>query len=171
MRYAIVYSSKTGNTALLAHRIQSVLGANDCVYSGPPDSRLPEAELFFVGFWTDKGDCDAAIDRFLSLLASKRVFLFGTAGFGGSPDYFEQILSRVHAHLPKDAVLVGSFMCQGKMPPSVRERYEALLAAHPEDKRFQMLLENYDAARIHPNDVDLLRLDAALRGTSLHEKG
>lgn len=171
MRYAVVYSSKTGNTALLARRIQSVLSAQDCVFFGQPGDALPEAELYLVGFWTDKGDCDPAIAQLLSLLGGKHVFLFGTAGFGGSPDYFERILLRVRAHLAQDALLTGSFMCQGKMPPSVRERYEAQLAAHPEDKRFKMLVENFDAALAHPDDADLLRLDATLRGISLKAKG
>lgn len=171
MRYAVIYSSKTGNTALLARRIQSVLGAQNCVFFGQPGDALPEADLYLVGFWTDKGDCDPTIAQLLSLLGGKRVFLFGTAGFGGSPDYFAQILLRVQAHLAPDAVLTGSFMCQGKMPPSVRERYEALLAAHPEDKRLNMLVENFDAALAHPNDADLLRLDEALRGAALREKG
>lgn len=42
-----------------------------------------DAECIFVGFWTDKGTCDDNITAFLNKLENKKVFLFGTAGFGG----------------------------------------------------------------------------------------
>ena len=38
MSYAIVYSSRTGNTELLARAIQSALPAEDCLYFGGPDA-------------------------------------------------------------------------------------------------------------------------------------
>lgn len=35
MRYAIVYSSRTGNTARLAETIRETLGQETCLYFGP----------------------------------------------------------------------------------------------------------------------------------------
>ena len=58
MRYAIVYSSRTGNTERLAQALRQALPAEECVYFGPPDARALEAQRVYVGFWTDKGDCD-----------------------------------------------------------------------------------------------------------------
>ena len=52
----------------------------------------------------------------------EEVFLFGTAGFGGEPAYFESILSRVAQCLGQGNTLIGAFMCQGRMPMAVRER-------------------------------------------------
>ena len=37
MSYAIVFSSKTGNTALLAQTLQEQLPQADCCYFGAPD--------------------------------------------------------------------------------------------------------------------------------------
>ena len=115
MSYAIVFSSRTGNTALLAQTIRDTL-PGDCLYFGTPDSKALEAETVYVGFWTDKGSCDESIAQFLKTLTNQKVFLFGTAGFGGSPEYFEQILKRVSENLGENTQLVGSYMCQGKMP-------------------------------------------------------
>ena len=39
MRYAIVYSSHTGNTAMLAQAIREVLPPEDCIYFGAPDKK------------------------------------------------------------------------------------------------------------------------------------
>ena len=92
MSYAVVYSSHTGNTALLAEAVREALPQEDCIYFGTPDLKALTAETIYVGFWTDKGTCDASVAQFLQELTHQKVFLFGTAGFGGAPDYFEQIL-------------------------------------------------------------------------------
>ena len=49
--------------------------------------------------------------------------MFGTAGFGGDTEYFDKILKKVEKNLDRSNILRGSYMCQGKMPNSVRERY------------------------------------------------
>ncbi len=124
MTCAIVYSSRTGNTKQLAEAVRASLGEQTCLYMGPPDDRALAADRLYVGFWTDKGTCDAATAGFLSKVSGKEVLLFGTAGFGGEPAYFESILSRVAQCLGQGNTLIGSFMCQGRMPMAVRERYE-----------------------------------------------
>ena len=49
-------------------------------------------------------------------------------------------------------------MCQGKMPFSVRKRYEAMLEQNPEDNRAQGMIRNFDSALAHPDEADLGRL-------------
>ena len=151
MRYSIVYSSNTGNTRRLAEEIEKQLPAGELVYCGALDAAALQAEVLFVGFWTDKGTCDERIAGFLQNLAGKRVFLFGTAGFGGAQAYFDQILASAARNLPEGAVEIGRFMCQGKMPEVVRQRYEAM----EESPRRQAMLENFDQARSHPDAADL----------------
>ena len=46
-----------------------------------------DAEMIYVGFWTDKGTADQACLELLGRLRNKKIFLFGTAGFGGSEAY------------------------------------------------------------------------------------
>lgn len=158
MSYAIVFSSRTGNTALLAQTIREALPPEECIYFGQPDPKALEAQTLYVGFWTDKGSCDESVADFLKTLTGQQVFLFGTAGFGGSPAYFDQILGRVSALLPSQVKLAGQYMCQGKMPQAVRDRYQAM-----EDRpRRTAMLENFDQALSHPDEGDLARLKAAL---------
>ena len=157
MSYAIVYSSRTGNTAQLAKAIGEALPREECLCFGAPEPKALEAETVFVGFWTDKGSCDKTVAGFLESLTNQRVFLFGTAGFGGAPAYFEQILGRVRKHLGPEVQVVGTFMCQGKMPQAVRDRYEAM----EDGPRRTAMLENFDKALSHPDDQDLAQLKAA----------
>lgn len=158
MSYAIVYSSHTGNTALLAQTIRDTLPQENCVYFGVPDPSALTAETVYVGFWTDKGTCDASIAQFLQSLTNQKVFLFGTAGFGGAAAYFEQILNRVKENLGDSTELIGTYMCQGKMPQPVRTRYEQM----EEGPRRTAMLENFDQALSHPNAEDLANLRAAI---------
>lgn len=155
MRYSIVYSSNTGNTRQLAEEIEKQLPAGELVYCGAPDAAALQAEVLFVGFWTDKGSCDEKVAELLKQADGKTVYLFGTAGFGQSQQYFDQILARVRENLPAGALYGGGFMCQGRMPQAVRSRYEAMQAKEPENARYKMLIENFDAALAHPNADDL----------------
>ena len=58
MSYAIVYSSKTGNTKILADTLHDCLPQEGCDYFGIPDPAAMEADTLYVGFWTDKGNAD-----------------------------------------------------------------------------------------------------------------
>ena len=119
-----------------------------------------EADVVFVGFWCDKGSCSPAVQHFLQGLAGKRVFLFGTCGFGESDEYFAQILDRVRAYLPADAQCIGGAMCQGKMGVGVKRRYEGMLEKDPENAQARMLIDNWNKAQSHPDEGDFSRIAA-----------
>ena len=61
-----------------------------------------EADVYFVGFWNDKGTCSGSIMDYLSDLHGRKVALFGTCGMGGSREYFDQVAHRVEALIPDD---------------------------------------------------------------------
>ena len=158
MRYAVVFASMTGNTRLLAERMKEVLPREQLIYWGEPAEAAREADVLFVGSWTDKGTCCPAIGDFLRSLENKKVFLFGTAGFGGAQAYFDQIAGRIRENLPESNTLLGYFLCQGKMPQSVRARYEAM----EKNERPKAMLQNFDAALSHPDEADLQALEQAV---------
>ena len=165
MSYAIVYSSRTGNTEMLAQALRNALPQEDCVYYGTPDVKALAAERLYVGFWTDKGSCDAQTAAFLARMSGKEVFLFGTAGFGGESAYFKASLRRVEERLGSGNTVIGTYMCQGKMPGSVRERYEKMLSDPAHASRAQAMIDNFDSALSHPDAQDLRRLvEAAANG-------
>lgn len=151
---AIICSSKTGNTEKLAQRARDVLG--DAIVDSVAD-----ADTVLLGSWTDKGGLDPALSDALAALDGKRVFLFGTCGFGGSHAYYDRVLDRFQSALPEGAEVVGRFMCQGQMPPAVRERYVKMAEQDP--KRFGPMIENFDRALGHPDVADLDAFEAALR--------
>lgn len=162
MKYAIIFSSMTGNTAALADRLHDLLPAEDCVYFGETsrDAVNVDADVIFVGFWTDKGSCDSKTRVLLKKLDRKNIVLFGTAGFGSEPEYFDQVLRAAEADIPVSNTILPGFMCQGKMKPEAKQKFEARLAAAPDDEHAKKLLKEYDAAVCHPNEEDFKALEA-----------
>ncbi len=163
MKYAVVYASATGNTAMLAEEIRSYMKNAECVYFGEAKENIPPADIIFAGFWTDKGNCSDEIGNYLAGLQGQKIFLFGTAGFGGSKEYFSRILEQVKGHIPDGNTVIGTFMCQGKMPASVKARYEKMLESDPENERIKAMLINFDQALSHPDHHDLEELRAAVQ--------
>ena len=74
MSYAIVFSSKTGNTRLLADTLRASLPQNECTYFGAPAPEALEAETLYIGFWTDKGHADDTLTAFLQTLRGSGSF-------------------------------------------------------------------------------------------------
>ena len=125
----------------------------DLIYFGAPDNKALQADVLFIGSWTDRGTCCVPISQFLQSLKDKRVYIFGTAGFGGESAYFAQIANNMAKNLSDDNTLLGYYLCQGKMPQSVREKYETMAQADPQ--KFAPMLKNFDLALSHPNQQDL----------------
>ena len=141
--YTVVYNSLTGNTKLLADTIKNVLPDND------------NDDIVFVGFWSDKGNADSKTIEYLKLLRNKKVFLFGTCGFGGSVTYFDRILTNVKNNIDSSNEIIGEYMCQGKMPSSVRERYLKMKESDNCPPNIDALIDNFDKALTHPDKKDL----------------
>ena len=140
MSYAIVYSSKTGNTKILADTLHDCLPQEGCDYFGIPDPAAMEADTLYVGFWTDKGKADES-----------------------SKEYFDKILKKVEHSLDKSNTVFGCYMCQGKMPMSVRQRYEEMKKQPIHLPNLDAMIENFDKALSHPDADDLEQLKQAVR--------
>ena len=93
-KIAIIYKSLTGNTRQVAEAIRDALGGEEIVYFGEPKPDIV-ADLYFVGSWTDKGSCDGTIGEYLKQLAGKKLAVFGTAGYGGSREYYQKLNASV----------------------------------------------------------------------------
>ena len=159
-KYSIIYSSKTGNTQKLAEALQNILPKDNCQYYKTVE-KAPKvlSNLLYIGFWTDKGTADTQTIEFLKQLKNKKIFLFGTAGYGGSQNYFEEIINNVKKNIDSSNTLIGTFMCQGKMPLSVKERYKKMQEQNNSSLKIDDLIANFDRALSHPDAADLKKLE------------
>lgn len=170
MRYAIISSKTTGNTGMLADKVYKALkgfSTSTCVFHDSVDKITAEAltaDRLYIGFWTDQGQCDQMTKALLTKLKDKEIFLFGSAGFGMTQAYFDDVLGKTKEFIDSSNKIVGEFMCQGKMQPAVREKYVAMLQKAEDNKdektikTAEMLIKNFDMAKTHPDMDDLMNL-------------
>ena len=154
MKIAIIYDSITGNTKKIAEAIKEACSEHEIIF-GDMNTDINEADLVFVGTWTDKGNCSQKVKEKLEKINHKKIAIFGTAGFGGSEEYFENLYQRIKQSIPQTNEILGYFYCQGKMPLSVKDRYVKMITEHPEDKKLQVSLENFEKALTHPDAKDV----------------
>lgn len=163
MKYAIVFDSKTGNTAHIAGIIRDTLKQHRCVAFG---QELPkeEVDVLFLGSWCDKGGFSETMQMIVAQVHQQRVALFATCGFGMDAAYFRKIADHLGEQLPKDNMVVASFVCQGKLPQGVLHRYEAMLEKEETQAVAKQMIRNYEQARTHPDEADEKQAEAfALR--------
>ncbi len=157
MKSSIVYVSGSGNTKKLAEQIQSIIGP--CEYVGKPDKQALESDMLYVGFWTMKFTCPPVIQEFLKQLDHKKVFLFGTAGYDNTQEYFDRILDSAAAHLNGSSQIVGRFMCQGRVSEGKKK-----MLAEADLEKFQSMKEKLAQGEQHPDQGDFDQLAALVRG-------
>lgn len=61
-------------------------------------------------------------------------------------------------------LVVGEYMCQGKMPQAVRDRYVKMKEQPDHMPNLDLLIANFDRALSHPDKKDLDKLRELVRG-------
>lgn len=155
MDIAIIYSSNTGNTKKVAETMQKEFVNENLVYFGKVTESMPEADIYFIGSWTNKGNASDDIIEFVKKIENKKIAYFGTAGYGGSESYYKTLFERIKTNIDSSNKILGYFYCQGKMPIQVRERYIKMITENPEDSNLKVSIKNFDEALSHPDNDDL----------------
>ena len=158
MKIAIVYDSITGNTKLLADTIYELCSGIDTKIYNEYSEKILNADLIFIGSWTDKGGPSDKIKLVYDKLHNKRVFVFGTCGFGGSEEYYNRLFENTKKYIQSSNEILGYYFCPGKLSMSIKEKYEKMLVDNPNDKRILKMIDNYNNVLDRPNVDDLERL-------------
>ncbi len=159
MRYQIIYDSKTGNTRKLAEHIYEYLeGETRDIKTVAEFNGTEDADLYFVGFSTNRNSCSMDTADVLELLEEKKIALFGTCGMGNTQEYYEKIRKNIDVWMPEDYEDCGFFMCQGRMNDEIKERISIMSNKMTDEvkcKTWQM----YDDGLTHPDEEDLKKLE------------
>ncbi len=169
MNIAIIYSSRTGNTKTIAESIKEELQNRNIVYFGNATKELPQADIYIIGSWTDKGNATNDIIEVLNKIKNKKIAYFGTAGYGESEEYYKKLFERVKKNIDPSNEILGYFYCQGKMPIQVKEKYEQI-SQNSENPNLKVAIENFDKALSHPDDKDISNAKEWIRGIVLNKE-
>ena len=155
MKTQVLYKSRTGNTEKLAKAIFAAVPGSDkdiARLDGQTDYDM--ADIYFIGFWTDRGSASVEVLDYLGSLQGKKIALFGTCGMGNAPEYYKAIENSVSAWIETDNDYLGSFICQGKMPQKVRQKYVSM-KNEQNAGQMDMYIQNFDEAITHPDSLDV----------------
>ncbi len=152
--YIVLYATLTGNTQKVAAAVHQQLPEPSRILLLTGESLAIPEETVFLGYWVDRGSCPEPVAQLLCQLHGKKIALFGTIG-SDNQDYWPKVRQQVEKLVPADNQILGHFLCQGRMQPDVRVRYEQGLAQNPHDTRCRDGIANFDRALTHPNTADL----------------
>lgn len=160
MKYAVIYTSETGNTEELAKNVFVSLPGNDKkIINAAEMTELPEAECYFIGFPIKNRTCGIEILDILEQLDNVKIALFATCGMPASEKYKQYVENAVTLWINDGCSCLGFFLCQGKVSEKFREKLETetnysqeeldriieIASAHPDDNDIDRLYEFVDA--------------------------
>ncbi len=156
MNCIVLYSSKTGNTEMVAKAICSALPAGTpCLPVAEAPADLTPYDCVFAGFWVDRGTADAQAKRLLERLDTPKVALFATLGAEPRSPHAEESLRNAAALRPCTEPPVNSFICQGKVDPQLIEQMKKMFpAGHPHAVTPERAALHQQAST-HPDEADL----------------
>lgn len=157
----IIYDSNTGNTKLLATTIHQLYPDSTISHVNQVDEVI--GDTLYLGSWCDKGNMTEAMQNLVHTLHPKKIFIFGTCGFGKDQKYFDMIANRMASSIPSDNEVFGTFVCQGKIDPKFQKKYEDMLTDEKTRKQAEMMLDNFKLAESHPDHNDLQALETKLK--------
>lgn len=159
MKYSIVYSSVTGNTAKLAEVIKNKINPS---YFGPVSEEALTSDVVFVGFWATRNSCGADVQAFIEKLSDKKVFLFGTAGYNNTQEHFDEILNNVKSYVPASNTIIGTYMCQGKVSEAMQNKIQEV-----KPEMYEAIKDKLAESVAHPNQEDLNALISEIEKITL----
>lgn len=150
MKMACIYSSKTGNTRMVAEAVHRAMpeGSALCAVESAPSPA--DYDFLALCYWVDRGNADAQSLRYMEQVSGKKVGVFGTLGAYPDSDHGRDVVANVARQLDGNDIL-GSFLCQGKIDPKLLEA----MARIPGHEMTEERRARIEEAKKHPDTQDL----------------
>jgi len=155
IKMLIVYSSRTGNTKMVADAIREELGG-DAGFYPMKEAPSPDAyDLLIIGFWVNRGTADPSTLKYIENIRNKRIVLFATLGAYPDSDHAGKSMESVVEVLEGENEILGTFMCQGKIDPRLLEKYKTSQVMNKNHPMTSERRARHAEAAKHPDEKDL----------------
>lgn len=152
-KWAVIYSSVTGNTEKIARRMAEAAGEAELFPLKDAPEDLSAYEVVALGYWLRLGGPDPGMRSYLPRIRRGRVLLFQTHGTQVGSEHSVTAFARAACLLGEDCEILGTFACRGKIHPALIEKRKQ---AGPEDPHGgPAALERWKSAATHPDEQDL----------------
>lgn len=153
-KWAVIYSSVTGNTKAVAEAIARASGG-DLFNVNDSLPNLEQYEIIALGYWLKRGGPDPLMKNFLPTVHNARVILFETHGAETRSEHAVTAFARAAYLLGSGCDIIGTFDCQGRVNPALIEKRKKAGADDPHNTVDSV--ERWEQASTHPNDEDLIQ--------------
>ena len=150
-KWAVIYSSTTGNTKAIAEEIAGAASADLFrVQDAPTD--LSSYEVVALGYWLRRGGPDDLMKAYLPKVTGRSVLLFQTHGADVGSEHAVTSFARAAYLLGANCEILGTFSTQGRLAPALIARRKK---SDPDDTHNSPeAQERWERAAEHPNDDD-----------------
>ncbi|GAA0211144.1 flavodoxin family protein [Selenomonas dianae] len=150
-KWAVIYSSTTGNTKAIAEEIAGASGGELFrVQDAPTD--LSAYDVVALGYWLRRGGPDDLMKAYLPKVNDACVILFQTHGADVGSEHAVTSFARAAYLLGADCEILGTFSAQGKLAPALIARRKK---SQPDDTHNSPeAQERWVRAAEHPNEED-----------------
>ena len=146
-KWAVIYSSVTGNTRTIAEAIAEQAGDADvfCVQDAPED--LSSYEVVALGYWL------RLMLKYLPKVRDAQVVFFQTHGTSPTSEHAITSFARAGYNLGPGCTILGTFGCRGKINPAMLAKRKN---AGPDDPHGgPQSMERWKLASTHPDAQDI----------------
>ncbi|EFR39731.1 MULTISPECIES: flavodoxin family protein [Selenomonas] len=151
-KWAVIYSSVTGNTKAVAAAMAEEAGADLFrVQDAPAD--LSAYEAVALGYWLRRGGPDDLMKAYLPRVENARVALFQTHGADVGSEHAVTSFARAGYLLGAGCEILGTFSAQGKLAPALIEKRKR--GAKDDSHNSPEAQERWVRAANHPDADDL----------------
>lgn len=151
-KWAVIYSSVTGNTRTIAEAIAEQAGDTDVfrVQDAPED--LSSYEVVALGYWLRLGQPDPLMLKYLPKVRDAQVVFFQTHGTSPTSEHAITSFARAGYNLGPGCTILGTFGCRGKIQPALLAKRKN---AGPDDPHGgEKSRERWRLASTHPDAAD-----------------
>ena len=150
-KWAVIYSSTTGNTKVIAEEIAGASGGDIFrVQDAPAD--LSAYEVVALGYWLRRGGPDDLMKAYLPKVRDACVVLFQTHGADVGSEHAVTSFARAAYLLGAHCEILGTFSAQGKLAPALIARRKK--SAPDDTHNSPEAQERWGRAANHPNEED-----------------
>lgn len=158
MKVLVAYSSRTGNTRMVAEAIHGIMPPDAVI--APVEQAPDPADFDFVamGYWVDKGVPDDLAKGFMARISNKKVGLFGTLGAWPDSDHAKDCMAEAVKLVEENGNSVAcQFICMGKVDPRLIEAMQKMPEAANRHAMTPERKARLEEGAKHPDDNDLER--------------
>ncbi len=159
-RWAVIYSSITGNTKKIAEAIAEESGADIFSVKDAPED-ISGYDVVAAGYWIRRGQPDPQMEAYLPKIHGTKVCFFQTHGTAPESEHAVTAFARAGYMLGSGNEVLGTFACRGKINPAMKQRPEL---KDPKDPHTgPAAQERWRLAAEHPDEKDVANAKAFVR--------